>query len=317
MKLIILSNHVLSVPVLDYFSVQGWLKAVVSTNRLRGQHLGLEEFCNQRNILHLKVNKKGLLVAVNELFTAVKPDVVIMFSFSYRIPKVLYDFPTLGFFNVHFSLLPAYKGPDPLFRQMVDRKTSGGVSIHKVDDNFDTGSVVLQQVVPFIPGETWGIADGRHSAVAVNMMVQLVEQLRATGGIAELPVDAHAASYFPRATTYELAINWALQTAEEIEALVNACNPGAGGALTTFKQQMVKVLEVSPVDAQGDPGVEAGTVVHADASGIYVQCVDDKILRVNIIKLNEGYITGSKLAAMGVQRGEKFENGLFEYQETN
>jgi methionyl-tRNA formyltransferase len=316
-KIIIFSTRLSCIPVLDYLGTQALLKAVVSTDKLKTQHVGLENYCNINNIHFLKVNRQDLLINIKNLFAEIQPDLVIMFGFSYRIPADIYQFPSLGFFNVHFSLLPACQGPDPLFWQMKNGATNGGVSIHKVDAGFDTGAVVMQQSLPFIPGETWGIADGRHSAVAVNMIVQLIEQLKNGNNIAELTVSPGTASYYPRATASDIAIDWDVQTAAQVEAQVNASNPGAGGAVTTFKQQLVRILEVSPVEATVEETFDAGTIVHADASGIYVQCADRKILRVNIIKLNEGFVTGAKLAAMGVQRGEKFENNMFEYHETN
>lgn len=315
MKIIIFSNHLSSVPIIDYFNTQGLLKAVVSTDKLKAQHTEIENFCNKSNISFFKVNRHELLTTIKQLFADIQPDIVIMFGFSYRIPADLYEFPIFGFFNVHFSMLPAYQGPDPLFWQMKNGETSGGVSIHKVDSGFDTGAVVLQEPLPFIPGETWGIADGRHSAVAVNMVVQLVEKLKNSGEVTEQHTVAVTPSYYPKATAADIAIDWMLQTAAEVEAQVNACNPGAGGAVTTFKRQLVRILEVSPVEAQGESLVDAGTVVHADASGVYVQCADRKILRINIIKLSEGFLTGSKLAALGVKPGEKFENSIFEYHE--
>lgn len=317
MKIIVFSTHLSCIPVLNHLGAQAWLKAVVSTDKLKDHHLGVEYYCNNNDIHFFKVNRQDLLITLKKLFAEIQPDVVLMFGFSYRIPADLYEFPPLGFFNVHFSMLPAYQGPDPLFWQIKNGETSGGVSIHKVDAGFDTGAVVMQQPVPFIPGETWGIADGRHGAVALNLIVQLMEKLKSAEGIEELPVDQSLASYYPRAAADDVAIDWDVQTAAQVEAQVNASNPGAGGAVTTFKQQLVRILEVSPVEATGEAAFDAGTIVHADASGIYVQCADRKILRINIIKLNEGFITGAKLAAMGVQRGEKFENSMFEYHETN
>ncbi|NCD70235.1 methionyl-tRNA formyltransferase [Mucilaginibacter agri] len=315
LKVVILSNHVSCLPVVDYLNAQGSLQAVVSTDKLRDHHTGIEDFCNSKNILFLKINRAGLLTAVKQLFTDYRPDAVIMFGFSYRIPAALYEFPPLGFYNVHFSLLPAYQGPDPLFWQMKNGETAGGVSIHRVDAGFDTGAVVMQQQLPFIPGETWGVADGRYGVLAVNMIVQLIDQLKKDKGIAELPVNTIIASYYPRPTANDLAIDWDLHTAAQIEALVNACNPGGGGAVTTFRQQLVKILEVSPVEATGEAGVAGGTIIHADGSGLYVQCMDRRILRVNVLKLSEGFVTGFKLVAMGVQKGDRLENGIFQYQQ--
>ena len=309
MKIIIFSNHLSSVPVIDYFNTQGFLKAVVSTDKLTGRNLGVSNFCETKSITFIKVSRQNLLINVGQLFAEIQPDVVVMFGFSYHIPASLYEFPSLGFYNLHFSMLPAYRGPDPLFWQIKNGETSGGVSIHKVDVGFDTGDVVMQQSLTFIPGETWGIADARFCATAINMIVQFIEQLNQLPATIQTLKHINATSYHTRPDVNHLTINWDSQTAAQIENLVNASNPVYGGAITTYRKQPVRIFEVSPVDAKGVPGVQPGTIIHADSSGLYVQCVDNNLLRINVLSLNEGIMSGHKLVVLGAKKGEQFEVG--------
>ncbi|WP_316805676.1 methionyl-tRNA formyltransferase [Pedobacter agri] len=317
MKVIVFSNHASCIPVLHYFYIKGWIKAVVTADGKSPSEKPIEDFCNLNTVRFVKIERLGLTNILPALFEDLMPDFVIMFGFPYRIPNFLYTHPRLGFYNVHFSMLPEYRGADPIFWQIKNGENSGGVSIHLVDGEFDNGPLVMQEPLVFIPGETSGISIGRHSQLALLMIQKLTNSLSERNRTPSLPGSSRISSYFPKANQHDIKINWALQGASEVEALVNACNPGAGGAVTFFRKQIVRILEVSPVDGTFNQEVVPGGVIHADQSGLYVKCFDHKLLRINILKLEEGFLTGSKLTALGVKVGDKFEDADPEYKQLN
>jgi len=313
MKIIVFTTHAAVLPIIEYFHSQGWLSLVVSTEKLSGNNLQIEDFCISRGTDFLKINRSQLLTTAKDLLLDIQPDLIVMLGFSYRIPREIFAIPHLGFYNIHFSLLPAYKGADPIFWQMKNGETIGGITIHEVNADFDSGKIVLQQAIPFIPGETAGICNGRYAVPAFQLVQQLIEKLISNSNAADFPIDSTSRnsipeSYFTKPVPDDFAIRWDSDTASQIENLVNACNPSVGGAVSVFRQQMVRILEVSPVDGKGEVAVPGGTVIHADGSGLYVQCTDRKILRINIIKVNEGFMTGFKLAALGVVKGDRLES---------
>lgn len=310
MKVIVFSNHASCIPVLHYFHLKGWLKAVTTTDNKSPGEEDIRNFCRLNGVLIVSIKRLGLSDILPSLFEDLMPDLVIMFGFPYRIPNFLYVLPRLGFYNIHFSMLPEYRGADPIFWQIRNGESCGGVSIHLVDDEFDTGPIVMQEPLVFIPGETSGISIGRHSQLALTMIQKLAIGLNAGNQTRSLPGSSRISSYFSKATQKDISINWNVQGASEVEALVNACNPGAGGAVTFFRQQLVRILEVSPVDGNFGMEIVPGGVVHADQSGLYIKCFDHKLLRINILKLEEGFLTGSKLTALGVKVGDKFEDAI-------
>ncbi len=308
MKIILLANHDAIVPLIEHFNEKGWLQTVVSTVRLGGQHLVIEEICAQKEIHFLKIDESEVQTKLKDLFIDKNPDLAMMLGFSYLIPKSIFSIPRLGFYNVHFSLLPAYRGADPVFWQLFNGEEIGGISIHKVDENYDKGEVVMRQEIPFISGETNGICNSRYQNPCFNMISNLAERLHQQNRLVPIEQLKGTGSYYGRPSVNDFMIKWEIQTAQQIENLVNATNPNAGGAITTFRKQPIRMLEVSPVEGFGEEGISAGEIIHADGTGIYVQCVDRKILRVNILNLNEGIITGAKLVALGAQKGDRFEN---------
>src|SRR6185312_10369836 len=79
--------------------------------------------------------------------------------FSRRLPGTLLRLPRLGCLNVHPSLLPAHRGPDPLFWIFHDGDETGGVTIHLMDEGFDTGPIVLQENVALSDDTTEAVLD--------------------------------------------------------------------------------------------------------------------------------------------------------------
>lgn len=308
MKIILLANHAAIIPAIDYFHSREWLAAVISTEKLQAENLQIEDICKLKDIPFYKIRRKELKTTVTDLFDNIKPDLVFMCGFSYRIPSQLFTMPALGFFNIHFSLLPAYGGPAPLFWQLKNGEQTGGITIHRVDAGFDSGEIVARQEIPFNPGENWGLCNQRYSNAVFNLMIPLLNQLSLGKQINPLSLKPVPASYESSPVAEDLMIQWDFHTAVQIENLVNACNPLCGGALTFYKDLPVRLLEVAHVTLQGTvPEAAAGTIIHADAQiGLLVICADRNVLRINIAKFNEGYFTGFKLFLMGIKTGDTF-----------
>lgn len=308
-KAIVFTNHLSSLTAVDYFIAQDWLCAIVSTDHhQQPQNSPIAELCNIKSIPFYKTGKSDFLTKVEKIFDELKPDIALTFGFSYRIPPELYTIPPMGFFNVHFSLLPAYRGPSPVFWQLKNGEATGGITIHKVDAEFDSGPVVMRQPVQFMHGENCGICNGRFGRIATGMLAQLMENLIAGEIIEEIDVDESYASYYGRPVSDDLVIDWDMHTAAQIECLVNACSPVYGGALTTLGGQQVYILEVTPSVVNNATFNGPGEIVYADSNyGLFVACKHGGHLRINVMQTAEGVISGYRLIALGIKAGDCFK----------
>ncbi len=81
-----------------------------------------------------------------------KPDVICVACFSKRIPRAVLDIPRLGCLNVHPSLLPANRGPEPLFWTFREGSERTGVTIHLMNEGMDTGPIVAQEALEVLDG---------------------------------------------------------------------------------------------------------------------------------------------------------------------
>lgn len=79
------------------------------------------------------------------------PDIVLLANFNQKVAAHTLSLAKMGFLNIHPALLPFYKGVDPVFAALSRKESTIGVSIHRVDEDFDTGDILLQASLPVEP----------------------------------------------------------------------------------------------------------------------------------------------------------------------
>jgi len=306
MKIVLLSTNICSVPALQFLAQSETVQAVVAPADVNPFNQQLEQITGSLNIPFKRFSKSELTTGFKAMLSTLQPDLVLVFAYGYKIPGELVDIPKFGFYNVHFSLLPRYRGRCPVFWQLKNGDEAGGISIHQVTAEFDAGPLLMQKEIQIGPGTSHGIHWGRLSMESVAVIASAVEKLKNTGSTMLLPQNEASASEAPAPGPNDLAINWETQSAKEIENLVNATNPDYGGAMTLLRGQILRLLEVIPAELNNPVEQPPGTIVYADVNyGLFVACKNQQYLRVNIVHSNEGILSGFKLAALGVQAGEQ------------
>lgn len=239
---------------------------------------------------------------IKKWFEEVRADRGLSYGFSYKIPKEVFESFQFGVLNVHYGKLPNYAGPSPLFWTIKNGEKFVTITYHQIDENWDAGRMISELNVPIFPGEPIGFCASRISTLAANEISNALKKLELEDGD---PIESNPGS-LSRPKEADLMIDWEKQTAEEVEFLVNAANPHFGGAITKFRGNQIRILEVSPADVNITGIFNPGTIVYADPNyGIFVLCSDNKYLRINILQIEGAIISGQKLAAMGINVNDK------------
>jgi methionyl-tRNA formyltransferase len=143
-------------------------------------------------VLEVARLRHPLTLAALEAFA---PDVICVSCFSRRIPAEVLAIPRLGAINLHPSLLPENRGPDPLFWTFRRGDPETGVTAHLMDEGLDTGPILRQERFPLADGITEGELLAQCARAGAEVLVKSVLDL-AEGHAAPLPQDP------ARATTY-------------------------------------------------------------------------------------------------------------------
>lgn len=148
-------------------------------------------------------NHPGVLAALAGLAA----DVVVVSCFTERLPAAALSVPKYGFLNIHPSLLPAYRGPVPVFWQLRDGAESG-VTIHYMDAGLDTGDIVAQAVVPLPDGISQADAERRLMPAGVDLLCGVLADL-ARGVVRRRP-QPPGGSYlgYPQPADFALSVEW-------------------------------------------------------------------------------------------------------------
>ena len=227
------------------------------------------------------------------------PDVATVVAYGKILPVSVLEIPPLGFVNLHFSLLPAYRGAAPVQRALMEGVKETGASVMVLTEGMDEGPVLGERVVEVRDEDTAGSLGARLAEVGAPLLVETI-QAYATGDIVPAEQDHEAATYAPKITTEEARIDWT-KSATAIRNLVRGLNP-APGAWTTLRETRLKVLQADHREGAGRPGeiVDGRELVVATGAGA--------LALTEVQPAGKRAMSGSELArGLRPASGESFE----------
>ncbi|MFL6225056.1 MAG: methionyl-tRNA formyltransferase [Actinomycetes bacterium] len=182
-------------------------------------------------------------------------DIGVACAFGYLLPDpVLAAFPR-GIINLHFSLLPAYRGAAPVQRALLDGVEVTGVTTFPIDAGLDTGPMLLAAEVAVDPREDAGALTARLAEVGARLIVETLDALEASQ-LQPRPQPEAGASLAPKVTGEEARLDFSWPAARLADA-VRAFTP-APGAWTTHRGRRLKVTRATPAEGSREPSPEDG-----------------------------------------------------------
>jgi methionyl-tRNA formyltransferase len=215
--------------------------------------------------------------------TALKPDAGIVVAYGKILPANLLVIPRHGFINVHASILPQYRGAAPIQRAIEHGQITTGVTIMRVDEDLDHGSILAIETTGIAPDERTPSLAGRLSRLGAEALLPVLATM--PDGV---PQDHDAATYAPKIEKNEGAINWSDPTAT-IYNKFRAFDPWPG----VFAGEL-KLIEIAPAIGHGAPG----TILGADSEGVIVATGDSALRLITVQRAGK-----PKAAAADVLRG--------------
>ncbi|MDX1440791.1 MAG: methionyl-tRNA formyltransferase, partial [Rubricoccaceae bacterium] len=187
---------------------------------------------------------------------------------AFRIlPEQVYSLATKGAFNLHGSLLPAFRGAAPINRALMAGVAETGVTTFFLKPRVDTGDMILQRSISVGPDETAGELHDRLAEVGAIAVVETVRRI-ASGTVESVPQDDSQASPAPKLFKEDMRVDWS-RSAQDVHNHIRGLSPYPG-AWTTLNNDVLKLYRSSRVDGAFSD-VSAGTVLQADDQ-IIVAC---------------------------------------------
>jgi methionyl-tRNA formyltransferase len=186
-------------------------------------------------------------------------------AFGYLLPDPVLDVFPHGVLNLHFSLLPAYRGPAPVQHALLDGQTVTGVTTFVIDQGMDTGPLLLSAEVPIVPDEDAGQLTARLAEVGARLTVETLDAL-GTGTVSPRPQPETGVTLAPKVRPEQACLDWSAPANRLVDAL-RAFTP-APGAWTTLHGRRLKVLRARVLEpAPSSPGLAATGTATGAATG--------------------------------------------------
>jgi methionyl-tRNA formyltransferase len=193
-----------------------------------------------------------------------EPDACPVVAYGGLIPPQALAVPRHGWINLHFSLLPAWRGAAPVQHAILSGDEVTGACAFRLEEGLDTGPVFGTVTEQIGRTDTSGDLLARLAVDGARLLVATLDGVE-EGRLAAVPQPAEGVSHAPKLTTDDARIDWKTP-ALHIDRQVRACTP-APGAWTTLAGERVKIFPVTPLP--GVTEVEPGAIV-ADKRGLQV-----------------------------------------------
>lgn len=209
-----------------------------------------------------------------ERLREIAPDCVPVVAYGGLIPPEALAVPKHGWVNLHFSLLPAWRGAAPVQHAVMAGDDVTGACTFELEEGLDTGPIYGMVTEQIRPTDTTGDLLGRLAESGAHLLVATLDGI-ATGTMRAEPQPADGVTMAPKITVEDAEIDWTAP-ALRIDRVVRACTPSPG-AWTTFRGERLKLkpvtletgltqFEPGALDV-GKAGVRVGTGSHAVALG--------------------------------------------------
>jgi len=183
--------------------------------------------------------------------TGLKLDAAVIVAWGCLIPERLLGVPRLRWINLHFSLLPAWRGAAPVQRAIMAGDTQTGVTTFRLVRAMDAGPIWRRDTVDIGPDETAGELLDRLAVLGAGTLLQTLED--AENGVPPVEQPAEGITLAPKVTVDDARIDWA-HPACRVHDLVRGVTP-APGAWTMLGDARIKVLKAASTDVGGlEPG---------------------------------------------------------------
>ena len=283
MKTIFMGTPEFALPSLKLVAEKTDLKAIFTKEdkpNSRGNKIvinPIKQYGLENNIEIIQPKKLRDEEIINKI-KEINPDLIVVVAYGKIIPKSIIDIPKYGIINVHSSLLPKYRGASPIHSAILNGDKETGVSIMYIEEELDSGAVILQEKCEISDEDTLGSLHDRLKIIGADALGKVLDLIE-TGKVSAVPQEHDKATFVKPISKEEEKIDWT-KSKEEIHNKVRGLNPFPG-AYTSFNGEIIKIYEVEKTDSEYDG--EFGEIVELrKKSGPVIKAGEGSLILKNV-----------------------------------
>lgn len=260
MKIAIASSSLLALPTISTLerSNHSIVGVITNPDKPSGRGRVLTPNPLAENLAHssLTLFKPSTHSELSDVVRELAPELVVTIAYGRIIRSESLVLPRFGWINLHFSLLPAYRGAAPVQRAILDGAHETGVSVFQLDPGMDTGDIFATQVVAIEEDETAGELLTRLSHTGAHLILTTLAAIEQK--VQPTPQSSTGISLAPKIEVAEAKINWGLGS-DRVHRLIRAMTPEPG-AWTLLNGQRFVIGKCS----RASEILEPGEIVHRE-----------------------------------------------------
>ncbi len=244
---------------------------------LKVQPSPVKEFALQKDIPCFQPENSKDEKTINAV-ESLKPELFISVSYGKILSNDFLQVMNNKCINFHPSLLPGYKGPNPIRWVIFNREEITGVSAHIISSEIDSGDILIRKSVQLSGNESYGTLYSTLAELNTDIIDSAVENFFNKKFSVSEDIYKHKNFYAGKMEKEDYHIKWK-QSAEEIDAVVRALNP-VPGAFTYYNNQILKIYESEIIS--GNFNEEPGKIINADKNGLIISAGKDALKLITL-----------------------------------
>jgi methionyl-tRNA formyltransferase len=209
-----------------------------------------------------------------ELFASHRADAAVVVAYGRILPPEFLDAQRHGCINVHFSLLPKYRGAAPVNWAIVNGEKETGVTTMRIVSELDAGPILLQHATQIGPGETAPELMQRLGETGAEL---LSETLKSIEHIELRPQASEGATFAPILKREDGRIDWTMDAAA-IERRVRGFQPWPNAHTTLHSRRLI--IRQASAESPSQPPVQPGRIIEAHGDSLLITCGHETALRI-------------------------------------
>ena len=232
-----------------------------------------------------------------------RPEIIAVVAYGRILPKGILDLAPHGCLNVHYSLLPKYRGAAPVAWTIINGESESGVTTMKLVEKMDAGAIYLQERLALSGDETTGSLQAKLTPIGARLLIETLRRIK-DGSLIAQEQDESLATVAPLLKKEDGWVDWS-NSAVEIERRVRGLDPWPG-AFTHVGGKLLKVhrVEIVATERTGHPGA----VVRADSGGFWIATASGVVALAEVQLENKKRLAGVEfIKGARVKLGDRLE----------
>ncbi len=233
----------------------------------------------------------------------IQPDLNVVVAYGQIIPSTIIYLPKFNSLNVHFSLLPKYRGASPVQWTLLNGEDKTGITLFELNEKMDEGDILSQEEIDILPAENAAELESRMAQIGAELLVKTIDKI---DKIKPRKQDHSQATYAPKFSKEDGRVDWTKDSIH-IERQIRAFTPWPS-TFSFIGEKRIKIHKGKKTEKPAPPSSLPGEIVGIRKEGIEVCCGEQSVFLIKRLQPENRNSMDAYAFSLGerIRTGDKF-----------